>query len=267
MLAMVAALNSKTLPAATGLPDAKVTCFTCHRGSTKPATEMPPARRAGPAAAGRDSAEAVARASQPPILSASARSARGFAMTDAMLDFDLGEMADTIRETTRRFARDKIDPIAAEIDAKDEFPRHLWPQMGELGPPWHHRRGGGWRPWSRLSRACRRAGGSRAGVGVGRPELRRAFEPLHQPGPPLGEPRAEAQISAQADQRRACRRAGDERSGRGQRRRRHEAQGRARAATAIASTAPNSGSPTAPKPTRSSSTPRPARVAAASPLS
>jgi len=41
MLAMVATLNSKTLPAATGLPDAKVTCFTCHRGSTKPATEIP----------------------------------------------------------------------------------------------------------------------------------------------------------------------------------------------------------------------------------
>ncbi len=54
-------------------------------------------------------------------------------MTDPMLDFDLGEMADTIRETTRRFAQDKIEPIAAEIDAKDEFPRHLWPQMGELG--------------------------------------------------------------------------------------------------------------------------------------
>src|SRR5437588_7103685 len=54
-------------------------------------------------------------------------------MTDAMLDFDLGGMADTIRETTRRFAKDKIEPIAAEIDATDEFPRHLWPQMGELG--------------------------------------------------------------------------------------------------------------------------------------
>ncbi|MFL6764262.1 MAG: acyl-CoA dehydrogenase family protein [Sphingomicrobium sp.] len=54
-------------------------------------------------------------------------------MSDAMLDFGLGEMADTIRETTRRFARDKIEPIAAEIDATDEFPRHLWPQMGELG--------------------------------------------------------------------------------------------------------------------------------------
>src|SRR3982751_5594009 len=51
----------------------------------------------------------------------------------AALDFGLGEMADTIRETTERFARDKIAPIAAEIDEKDEFPRHLWPQMGELG--------------------------------------------------------------------------------------------------------------------------------------
>ena len=54
-------------------------------------------------------------------------------MTEATLDFDLGEMADTIRETTRRFSDDKIAPIAAEIDETDEFPRHLWPQMGELG--------------------------------------------------------------------------------------------------------------------------------------
>jgi isovaleryl-CoA dehydrogenase len=54
-------------------------------------------------------------------------------MTEATLDFDLGEMANTIRETTRRFSDDRIAPIAAEIDEKDEFPRHLWPQMGELG--------------------------------------------------------------------------------------------------------------------------------------
>src|SRR3954449_750109 len=54
-------------------------------------------------------------------------------MSDTGLDFGLGEMADTIRETTERFARDKIAPIAAEIDETDEFPRHLWPQMGELG--------------------------------------------------------------------------------------------------------------------------------------
>ena len=54
-------------------------------------------------------------------------------MSDPGLDFDLGEMADTIRDTTRRFATDKIAPIAAEIDEKDEFPTQLWPQMGELG--------------------------------------------------------------------------------------------------------------------------------------
>jgi isovaleryl-CoA dehydrogenase len=54
-------------------------------------------------------------------------------MSDTGLDFGLGEMADTIRETTKRFADDKIAPLAAEIDETDEFPRHLWPQMGELG--------------------------------------------------------------------------------------------------------------------------------------
>jgi hypothetical protein len=43
MMAMVKMLNDKTLPLATGLPDAKVTCFTCHRGATKPLTAPPPA--------------------------------------------------------------------------------------------------------------------------------------------------------------------------------------------------------------------------------
>ncbi len=54
-------------------------------------------------------------------------------MSDMTLDFDLGEMADTIRDTTKRFADDKIAPIAAKIDETDEFPGELWPQMGELG--------------------------------------------------------------------------------------------------------------------------------------
>ncbi|HVF84233.1 MAG TPA: acyl-CoA dehydrogenase family protein [Sphingomicrobium sp.] len=49
------------------------------------------------------------------------------------LEFDLGEMADTIRDSTQRFAADKIAPIAAEIDHNDRFPIELWPQMGELG--------------------------------------------------------------------------------------------------------------------------------------
>jgi isovaleryl-CoA dehydrogenase len=54
-------------------------------------------------------------------------------MSDLGLDFDIGEMGNAIRETTERFARDKIAPIAAKIDETDEFPRQLWPQMGELG--------------------------------------------------------------------------------------------------------------------------------------
>ncbi len=48
-------------------------------------------------------------------------------------DFDLGETADAIRETTSRFAADAIAPIAAEIDRTNDFPRQLWPRMGELG--------------------------------------------------------------------------------------------------------------------------------------
>jgi isovaleryl-CoA dehydrogenase len=52
---------------------------------------------------------------------------------DFGLDFALGEMADAIRDTTQRFAADKIAPLAARIDAEDWFPAELWPQMGELG--------------------------------------------------------------------------------------------------------------------------------------
>ena len=49
-------------------------------------------------------------------------------------DFALGEAADMIRESTQRFAADRIAPLAARIDADDWFPRdELWTAMGELG--------------------------------------------------------------------------------------------------------------------------------------
>ncbi len=48
-------------------------------------------------------------------------------------DFALGETAEAIRETTARFAADRIAPLATEIDRTNAFPRQLWPQMGELG--------------------------------------------------------------------------------------------------------------------------------------
>src|SRR5436309_15748891 len=49
------------------------------------------------------------------------------------LDHGLGETADAIRDTVRKFAADKVAPIAEEIDRENKFPRHLWPEMGALG--------------------------------------------------------------------------------------------------------------------------------------
>ena len=50
------------------------------------------------------------------------------------LDFALGETADMIRETTERFSREQIAPLAARVDAEDWFPRdELWTAMGDLG--------------------------------------------------------------------------------------------------------------------------------------
>ena len=52
-----------------------------------------------------------------------------------MMDFDfgLGEDIDLLRETVQAFAADKIAPRAEQIDADNEFPRDLWPQLGDLG--------------------------------------------------------------------------------------------------------------------------------------
>jgi len=52
-----------------------------------------------------------------------------------MMDFDfgLGEDIDLLRETVHAFAADQIAPRAEEIDASNEFPRDLWPELGDLG--------------------------------------------------------------------------------------------------------------------------------------
>ncbi len=53
--------------------------------------------------------------------------------TAPVFNFDLGDIADQLRDTVQSFTADKVAPIAAEIDATDEFPRHLWPELGALG--------------------------------------------------------------------------------------------------------------------------------------
>jgi len=49
------------------------------------------------------------------------------------LNFDLGETVDMIRDTVRAFTDARIAPRAAEIDSTNEFPRDLWPELGEMG--------------------------------------------------------------------------------------------------------------------------------------
>ncbi|MET0679042.1 MAG: acyl-CoA dehydrogenase family protein, partial [Bradyrhizobium sp.] len=50
-----------------------------------------------------------------------------------LLNFDLGETADAIRETVQAFSQNEIAPRAAEIDRSNQFPRDLWPKIGALG--------------------------------------------------------------------------------------------------------------------------------------
>ncbi len=51
----------------------------------------------------------------------------------ALFDADLGDEISALCQSVRKFAADRIDPIAMETDREDRFPRSLWPEMGALG--------------------------------------------------------------------------------------------------------------------------------------
>ena len=48
-------------------------------------------------------------------------------------DIQLNEEVDMLRETVRQFAEKRIAPIAEEVDRENEFPQHLWKELGNLG--------------------------------------------------------------------------------------------------------------------------------------
>ncbi|TPK75096.1 isovaleryl-CoA dehydrogenase [Mesorhizobium sp. B2-4-18] len=49
------------------------------------------------------------------------------------LSFGHDEDVEALRDLVRRFAQDRIAPIAADIDRENEFPAHLWGELGTLG--------------------------------------------------------------------------------------------------------------------------------------
>ena len=51
----------------------------------------------------------------------------------ATLDFGLGQTVDLLRSSIREFAEGEIAPLAAQIDASNEFPNQLWKAMGDMG--------------------------------------------------------------------------------------------------------------------------------------
>ncbi|MDX0761558.1 isovaleryl-CoA dehydrogenase [Sinorhizobium medicae] len=54
-------------------------------------------------------------------------------MFEAGLNFAFSEEIDALRESVRRFATERIAPLADEVDRNNAFPMPLWREMGELG--------------------------------------------------------------------------------------------------------------------------------------
>lgn len=58
---------------------------------------------------------------------------RKFVKSSSRYFSSLTESQVALKEMVQKFSLDKISPIAAKIDKTDEFPRHLFPEMGKIG--------------------------------------------------------------------------------------------------------------------------------------
>jgi isovaleryl-CoA dehydrogenase len=54
-------------------------------------------------------------------------------MFTATMNFGLGEDIDALQDLAFKFSQERIAPLAAQIDKTDEFPAHLWKEMGDVG--------------------------------------------------------------------------------------------------------------------------------------
>lgn len=57
----------------------------------------------------------------------------GLLMFTHAMNFDLGEDVNALRDMVHRWAQDRVKPLAADVDANNQFPNELWTEMGELG--------------------------------------------------------------------------------------------------------------------------------------
>jgi isovaleryl-CoA dehydrogenase len=54
-------------------------------------------------------------------------------MYESGLIYATNSDTELLRESVRRFARERVAPLAVEIDRSNQFPTHLWKEMGALG--------------------------------------------------------------------------------------------------------------------------------------
>jgi isovaleryl-CoA dehydrogenase len=54
-------------------------------------------------------------------------------MYESGLIYATNSDTEMLRESVRRFARERVAPLAAGIDESNQFPKHLWKEMGALG--------------------------------------------------------------------------------------------------------------------------------------
>ena len=54
-------------------------------------------------------------------------------MYESGLIYATNSDTEMLRESVRRFASERVAPLAAEIDRSNQFPTHLWKEMGALG--------------------------------------------------------------------------------------------------------------------------------------
>lgn len=59
----------------------------------------------------------------------SLRQKSDFSVADSILN----ETQLQLKETVNKFAQERISPIAAQVDKDNEFPMHMWKEMGEMG--------------------------------------------------------------------------------------------------------------------------------------